>query len=124
MSHRTRPAGSIRGRGAGYLKRMASFQRVATLQALLEGVPLPASRDELIDYAQRQDGGYAFRPELERLPDREYGALDEVGEALAPVQPSWDGAQPHAPAPESDSPPGGADYVNPSPTPGAVRRDE
>jgi hypothetical protein len=100
---------------------MSSFQRAATLQALLEGVPLPASRDELIAYASRQDGGCAFRPELERLPDREYRALDEVGEALAPVQPSWDGAQPQAPEPESGLPPGGEAYTDAAPEPGAVR---
>jgi Protein of unknown function (DUF2795) len=102
---------------------MISFQRAALLQALLEGVALPASRDELIEYAARQEGGYAFRPDLERLPDREYGALDEVGEALAPVQPSWDGDQSQAPEPESRLPPGGPDYVKPNPMPGAVRRD-
>ena len=100
---------------------MTSFQRVAVLQALLEGVPLPASRDQLIDYAEQQDGGHAFRPELERLPDREYGALDQVGEELAPVQPSWDGAQPHAPEPESGVPPGGDAYMDAAAEPGAVR---
>jgi hypothetical protein len=100
---------------------MTSFQQAALLQALLEGVPLPASREELIEYLARQEGGYAFRPELERLPDREYGALDEVGEALAPVQPSWDGAQPHEPEPESGLPPGGDAYTDPAAEPGAVR---
>jgi hypothetical protein len=102
---------------------MTSFQRAAMLQALLEGVPLPASRDELIDYAEQQDGGHAFRPELERLPDREYGALDEVGEVLAPVQPSWEGAQPHAPEPESGLPPGGDAYTDATAEPGAVREN-
>ena len=102
-------------------KRMTSFQRAAMLQALLEGLPLPASRDELIDYAEQQEGGHAFRAELEGLPDREYGALDEVGEALAPVQPSWDAAQPHAPEPESGLPPGGDAYTDAAAEPGAVR---
>lgn len=101
---------------------MISFQRAALLQALLEGVALPASRDDLIEYASRQDGGFAFRPELERLPDREYGALDEVGEALAPVQPSReDGAQPHEPQPESGLPPGGDSYTDAAAESGAVR---
>lgn len=91
------------------------------LQALLEGVALPASREELIEYLARQGGGYSFRPELERLPDREYGSLDEVGEALAPVQPSRDGAQPHQPKPESGLPPGGDAYTDATAEPGAVR---
>jgi hypothetical protein len=108
---------------SGTRTRVTSFQRAALLQGLLEGVALPASRDELVEYAARQDGGYAFRPELERLPDRDYGALDEVGEALAPVQPLWDAEQPEAPGPESGLPPGGPDYVKPNPTPGAVRHD-
>jgi hypothetical protein len=100
---------------------MTSLQRAALLQALLEGVPLPASRDELIEYLARQDGGHAFGPELERLPDREYRALDEVGEALAPVQPSWDGNQPQVPEPESGLPPGGDAYTDAASEPGAVR---
>ena len=49
-------------------KRMTSFQRAAMLQALLEGVPLPASRDALIDYAEQQEGGHAFRAPSD--PDR------------------------------------------------------
>jgi hypothetical protein len=56
---------------------------------VLEGTPLPASRSELIEYAQEQESGEFIVDALLRLPDREYGALDEVGEALAPVQPSW-----------------------------------
>lgn len=100
---------------------MTSFQRAALLQALLEGVALPATRDDLIEYAARQDGGYTFRQELERLPDREYRALDEVGEALAPVQPSWDGSQPQTPEPESGLPPGGDAYTDATAEPGAVR---
>ncbi len=100
---------------------MTSFQRAALLQALLEGVALPASRDELIEYAASQNGGYAFRAELERLPDREYGALDEVGEAFVPVQPSRDGNKPQTPEPESGLPPGGDAYTDATAEPGAVR---
>ena len=65
------------------------FARVAELQTLLEGVPLPAARSELIEYAREQDGGELLGL-LSRLPDREYRSLDEVGEALAPVQPRFD----------------------------------
>ena len=100
---------------------MTSFQRAALLQALLEGVALPASREELIEYLARQDGGYEFHQELARLPDRGYAALDEVGEALAPVQPSRDRAQPQGPGPESGLPPGGDAYTDATAEPGAVR---
>jgi hypothetical protein len=95
---------------------------VVMLQTLLEGVPLPAEKRDLIAYAQEQ-GDHVPAGLLERLPDREYRSLDEVGEALAPVQPS--AAEDEAPMPraESDLPPGGDDYVEPSPVPGGVRHD-
>ena len=86
-------------------------QVAAAVQSLLEGVPLPATRSELIEYARRQPGGEAFARELERIPEREYRALDEVGEALAPVQPQWRREQPEAPEPESGEPPGGDAYT-------------
>ena len=65
-----------------------SFQEAALVQVVLEGVPLPAERAELIDYASRQQDSDRVLSLLLDLPDREYGTLDEVGEALAPVQPS------------------------------------
>jgi hypothetical protein len=46
-----------------------------------------------------------------------------VGEELAPTKPHLLAAE-HPPHPESGAPPGGEDYVNPSPTPGAIRPDE
>jgi hypothetical protein len=100
---------------------MASFQRAAELQVLLEGVALPATRKELIDYASTQPGGASFVRELERLPDREFTYLDEVGEELAAVQPDQRRSRPQAPGPESGVPPGGEAYTDTSPEPGAVR---
>jgi hypothetical protein len=101
---------------------VVSFQRVAELQVLLEGVPLPATRRQLIEYASRQSGGASFTRELRQLQDREFRSLDEVGEELAAVQPNHRRRQPHAPEPESGIPPGGAAYTDPSPEPGAVRQ--
>jgi hypothetical protein len=99
------------------------YAEVATLQVLLEGVPLPAEKSELIAYARAQDGDSGAATELlELLPDREYKSLDEVGEALAPVQPAA-GDEAELPRAESDLPPGGDDYVDPSPVPGGVRHD-
>jgi len=98
-----------------------SFQRAAELQALLEGIDLPASREELIAYAAREDGAAAL--ELERIPPGEYERIDAVGEALRRTQPlSPDGRV--LPKPESGLPPGGSDYVNVSPESGAVRPPE
>ena len=88
---------------------------------LLEGVRLPASRRELVDYARTQDPASASKL-ISLLPDRTYRSLDEVGEALVPVQPVWREPE-RLPRPESGEPPGGAEYVNPFPESGAVRYD-
>jgi Protein of unknown function (DUF2795) len=93
----------------------------AELQVLLEGVPLPAHKRELVEYARSQDDRMA--DELASLPDREYRSLDEVGEALAPVQPPQPHSEAVVPREESDAPPGGENYVQPHPEPGAVRHD-
>jgi hypothetical protein len=99
---------------------MRMHAQVAEVQALLEGVDLPASKGDLIRYARLQDPEAARL--LERIPDRDYERLDDVGEALAPVQPhpQQETPLPHA---ESDLPPGGDDYVSAHPTPGQVRHD-
>lgn len=94
-------------------------QRAAELQSVLEGVPLPAQKADLLAYAGDQDASAAA--DLQGLPDREYSSLDEVGEALAPVQPEWAGPAVHEPRDESGQPPGGDAYVDPHPEPGAVR---
>jgi Protein of unknown function (DUF2795) len=96
-----------------------SSQRAAELQVVLEGVPLPARKGELLAYARRQ--GECAAADLQRLPDREYASLDEVGEALAPVQPEWSRPKAQGPRDESGRPPGGDAYLDPHPEPGAVR---
>jgi hypothetical protein len=98
-----------------------NLQRAAEIQVVLEGIELPATREQLVHYAALQDAEAAV--ELERIPDREYRTIDEVGEELAPTQPQDGGEQP-VPRPESGAPPGKADYVNPDPTPGELRADE
>jgi hypothetical protein len=98
-----------------------SIARAAELQVVLEGVSLPATKEALVEYARRHDEEAAR--ELESLPAREYRSLDEVGEALAPVQPRQHHEEAALPREESDAPPGGADYVDPNPKPGAVRHD-
>src|SRR5690242_6855233 len=96
-----------------------STARAAELQVALEGVALPASKDELLEYARRQDSDAAT--ELASLPDRQYRSLDEVGEALAPVQPQRDESKVQMPHEESGLPPGGDDYLESTPEPGEVR---
>jgi hypothetical protein len=98
-----------------------STQIATLIQVVLEGVPLPATKAELVDYARSEDPDAARL--LEALPDREYRSLDEVGEALAPVQPPRSQPEAAVPREESDLPPGGENYVKPHPEPGAVRHD-
>ncbi len=98
-----------------------NLQRAAEIQVVLEGVTLPATREQLVHYAALHDTEAAV--ELERIFDREYRSIDEVGEELAHTQPQAP-AQSLVPYPESGVPPGNQDYVNPDPTPGAIRADE
>ena len=87
---------------------------------VLEGVPLPASKQELFDYALLERGGH-LTPLLERLPDREFRSLDEVAEELLHVQPDSPQQHPQQPKAESGEPPGGSAYTDASAEPGAVR---
>jgi hypothetical protein len=85
----------------------------ATIEALLVGVPLPATKDELLAYARRQHGGERAVALLEGIPEREYRALQDVGEELEPrqVEERKQPPQTELPEVESDLPPGGAAYV-------------
>lgn len=85
--------------------------RAAELQVLLEGVPLPATKDELLEYAVRQRAEPHFLEALRSLPEREYESLDEVGEELVRVQPLPPPGKPASPRDESGPPPGGDDYT-------------
>jgi hypothetical protein len=96
-------------------------RRVAELQVVLEGVPLSATKDQLVAHARGEDADPALVALLETLPEGEYGSLDEVAETLHPVQPARPRAQPDRPKAESGLPPGGEAYTDPSPEPGAVR---
>jgi hypothetical protein len=96
-------------------------QRAALIQAVLEGVPLPAGKEELVAYAREQDPSVVG--DLAGLPDQEYGRLDEVGELLTLV-PTAHVPEQRPPLAESGKPPGGSDYLTPSPQDtGRVRPD-
>jgi Protein of unknown function (DUF2795) len=98
-------------------------QRVAEVEALLEGVSLPARREELIDYASRQTEGDRFVRLLAALPEAEFRSLDEVGEALRPTQPAPRANRVALPREESGQPPGGDAYTKSGTEPGAARPD-
>lgn len=85
--------------------------RKAVVEQVLEGVPLPATRSDLVEHARRE-GENGVAKELKSLPERRYPSIDEVGEALRPVQPKRP-RRPPVPHAESDLPPGGPEYGRP-----------
>jgi hypothetical protein len=96
-------------------------QRAAEIQAVLEGVRLPATREQLVRYAAAEDPRAAR--ELASIGDREYERLDDVGEELAPTQPVTSQVGREPPRPESGLVPGGNGYVTPFPDSGDARAD-
>jgi hypothetical protein len=93
----------------------------AELKTVLVGVPLPAGKDELLEYAVRQRAEPQLLDALRSLPDREYASLDGIVEDLLHVQPSREAPAPSRPREESGRPPGGEAYTERQPEPGAVR---
>jgi hypothetical protein len=96
----------------------------ARAKAALEGAPLPASTGDLADHAARAGAEPDVVEAIRALPDRRVRSLDDLREALAPVQPPTGPAPRGArPRPESGWPPGGDAYVDPGAQPGAVLDD-
>jgi Protein of unknown function (DUF2795) len=95
---------------------------VAQLKTALVGVPLPAQKSELLEYAVRQRIEPQQLEALRSLPDREFESLDEVTEELLHVQPRRVDGHP-APREESGRPPGGDDYTQAYPSDTGKLRD-
>ncbi|HET7568719.1 MAG TPA: DUF2795 domain-containing protein [Gaiellaceae bacterium] len=93
----------------------------AELQTLLEGVPLPAEKQELLAYAAREGADARQLAALRTVPSGSYDSIDDVGEELVRVQPPRRREQPHSPGEESGAPPGGPDYTRAHPQSGEVR---
>jgi hypothetical protein len=96
------------------------FAIAAELQAVLEGVALPAKRQELVAYAHAQGADQRLLQALRSVPEQEYRSLDDVGEQIASVQPQR-GEEPRKPREESGAPPGGDDYTRIPTDTGKVR---
>jgi hypothetical protein len=62
------------------------WSAASAVKTLLVGVPLPAEKARLLEYAVQQRAEPQLIAALRTLPDREYESLDEVAEAL--VKPS------------------------------------
>lgn len=50
--------------------------------SVLEGMPLPARRDEIVEHAEIEGADDDLLAALRALPDREYDSTDDVGETL------------------------------------------
>jgi hypothetical protein len=86
------------------------LRRAVLVQTVLEGVPLPAEKQELLVYARAQDAPPFVIAAVTSLTDRSYDSLDEVGEELTQTQPAF--IRPvQEPRAESGEPPGGEAYV-------------
>jgi hypothetical protein len=59
----------------------------SAIQSAIEGMPLPARRDEIVEYAEVEGAEDDLLAALRALPDREYENAEEVSEALRPAQP-------------------------------------
>lgn len=93
----------------------------ARLQVALEGVPLPATRQMLIDYLAREEP--SLDGALDSLPEGEYDRIDAVAEALQRPEPAPSPPR-RPPKAESGKPPGGAAYTDPAAAEsGRVRHD-
>ena len=88
----------------------------AGLKTTLQGVPLPAGKADLLEYAVRQRAEPVLLDALQSLPERQFESLDEVAEELLRVQPPRDESVPHEPREESGLPPGGDDYTDAHPS--------
>ncbi len=95
--------------------------KVAELQVLLEGVPLPTGRQALVEYAEHEGAAPWQLGALRSLPEQRWSTIDAVAEWLVRVQPPSEREEPHQAHEESGAPPGGDAYTQPHPESGEVR---
>jgi hypothetical protein len=103
---------------------MDDLRIAATAQRLLEGIPLPVRKEIVLDYARRVEAPAEVLAALERIPDRQYRRLDDIGEAIEPVQPAFAPPGVRLPREESDAPPGGSAYLDAGEDSGWIRDEK
>jgi hypothetical protein len=101
---------------------MQAHQVAAVAQVVLEGIPLPAGKKEIVEYARGQSAPATVLAALERIPEQEYERLDAVGEAIVPREPLH-AAKAREPRPESGAVPGGEAYADAEAEPGGIREE-
>lgn len=93
----------------------------AELKATLVGVPLPAEKQQLLEYAVQQRAEPRLLDGLRTLQgEKAYESLDDVVEELLRMQPPHDDGDPHEPKEEAGAPPGGDAYTDKDPETGKV----
>jgi hypothetical protein len=83
----------------------------AELKTVLVGVPLPAQKPDLLEYAVSNRAQPQLLDALQSLPDEQFQSLDDVVEKLLHTEPPREKPVPHEPNEESGAPPGGDDYT-------------
>jgi hypothetical protein len=58
------------------------------VHSILEGMPLPARRDEIVEHAEIEGADEDLLAALRALPDREYETPEEVDDTLRPSEPN------------------------------------
>ena len=58
------------------------------VRSILQDMPLPARRDEIVEHAEVEGADEDLLAALRALPDHEYESADEVGETLRSSDPS------------------------------------
>ncbi|HEY7604200.1 MAG TPA: DUF2795 domain-containing protein [Gaiellaceae bacterium] len=101
---------------------MQPHQVAAVAQVVLEGIPLPAGKNEIVEYARGQSAPAPVLAALERIPEQAYERLDAVGEAIVPRGPSV-APKVREPGPESGSVPGGEAYADAAADAGRIREE-
>jgi len=58
----------------------------ANIASFLEGISFPASKDELIDYAEDNNAPQDIIDVLEQLPDQEYTSMADIMSGIGQVE--------------------------------------
>ena len=82
----------------------------ALLELRLAGIRLPATPAELLGWAREHEASTDELTALERLEERRYASVNDVGEALCPFEPAPVATPAHPGRTQSGEPPGGPEY--------------
>lgn len=64
------------------------------VQKFLAGLDWPASKEEIVEVAEREGAGEPIVSALRQLPDQSYGSAEEIASAVSGVEGELVGAEP------------------------------